>query len=499
MLKKIKSLLFKKPSVNEPSEDEIIEKITTEVESNIKELNGLIEWYWVDKPWAAIAITRDFDNTYYRVITPYLNDFEYIILNKVHQKLIDKLCLINEEPALIFNKEASKLIRFYSNLDRLSEAKIIYYLRRKCLGYDSIDPILKDPLIEDISCNGPNLPIYVYHVGYGFIPTNISFTQTYLNDFVSHLAEVADRHISVGFPVVEATLPDGSRLTAFWMKEISDRGSGFSIRKVKAEPFTPFDLVRLKTFSSEAIALLWLCVEFGINMMIIGGTASGKTTTLNALCSFIPKNKRIISIEDTRELKLNHKNWVPLVVREEKKVEGLNDKIDAMYLLKRALRMRAEYLIVGEVRGEEARILFQAMNTGHIVYSTMHAGSAYEAFTRLFNPPILVPPATILPLDLVIVQSLIKIEDHTVRRCIYIGELSNVDVENKKVEFNTIASWSRDNDSLTLKFMPNRVFEKIKRYVGWSDNEILRELEERRKIIENGILKGVRAWIFNKE
>ncbi|MCX8191515.1 MAG: type II/IV secretion system ATPase subunit, partial [Nitrososphaerales archaeon] len=307
---KIKRLFSRRPRVerhigrDEAPHEEVLRNIAREVENEIKDLKGLVEWYWVDRPWAAVAITKDVEsgNVCYRIVSPRLTTLEYTILNKVHYKLIDRLSLIDGDPSSIFDREASKLIRFYSNLNSIGEAKIIYYLRRRCLGYDSIDPIFKDPLVEDISCNGPDLPIYVYHVGYGFIPTNISFTRNYLNDFVSHLAEVADKHISIGFPVIEATLPDGSRLTAFWMREVSDRGSGFSIRRVKIEPLTPFDLVRLNTFSSNVMALLWLCVEFGVNMMIIGGTASGKTTTLNALCSFIPKNKRVISIEDTREL-----------------------------------------------------------------------------------------------------------------------------------------------------------------------------------------------------
>ena len=470
------------------------EVIANEVELKVKSLNGLVEWYWVDKPWAAVAITKKDTGYSYCVVTPDIGSLEFEVLNRVYYRLIDRLCLVDENPLTIFDREASKLIKSYVKIDPVGEAKIIYYLRRKSFGYNSIDPIYRDSFVEDILCNGPNLPVYVYHAGYGFIPTNISFSQDYLDDFVSHLAELANRHISIGFPVVEASLPDGSRLTAFWRKEVSDRGSGFAIRKPRVEPFTPIDLISLKTFNSELMALLWLSIELGVNMLIIGGTASGKTTTLNACCLFIPKNRRVVSIEDTRELKLPHDNWVPLVAREEKKIEGIQGGLDAMYLLKRALRIRVEYLIVGEIRGEEARILFQAMNTGHIVLSTMHAGSVEEAFIRLFNPPILVPPSMVLPLDLVIVQSIVQVEDREVRRCIYVGEVKGVDVENKRVSLHQLFSWDSRKDEIVKVDTPTRVFEKIKRFRRWNEKEILEEVKKRKDFLEHAILKGIRGY-----
>ena len=472
-----------------------LEAVADEVESKVKSLKGLVEWYWVDKPWAAVAIIKKDTSYFYQIVTPTIGSLEFDILNRVYHRLIDRLCLVDGDPSALFDKEASKLIKSYAKVDPIEESKIIYYLKRKSFGYDSIDPIYKDPFIEDITCNGPDLPVYVYHVGYGFVPTNISFSQDYLDDFVSHLAELADRHISIGFPVVEASLPDGSRLTAFWRKEVSDRGSGFVIRKLRVEPFTPIDLVRLETFNSELMALLWIFVELGVNMLIIGGTASGKTTTLNACCLFIPENRRIISIEDTRELKLLHDNWVPLVTREEKKLDGLRGGLDAMYLLKRALRMRAEYLIVGEVRGEEARILFQAMNTGHIVFSTMHAGSVEEAFTRLFNPPISVPPTMVLPLDLVVVQSIVQVEGREVRRCIYVGEVEEVDVENKKVSLRQLYSWDPKKDKIVKVDEPIRIFEKIKRFRRWNEKEVLEEIKKRKSLLEYAISKGIKGYM----
>ncbi|RLI20719.1 secretion system protein, partial [Candidatus Bathyarchaeota archaeon] len=259
--------------------------------------------------------------------------------------------------------------------------------------------------------------------------------------------------------------------------------------------FTPIDLVRLETFNSELMALLWIFVELGVNMLIIGGTASGKTTTLNACCLFIPENRRIISIEDTRELKLLHDNWVPLVTREEKKLDGLRGGLDAMYLLKRALRMRTEYLIVGEVRGEEARILFQAMNTGHIVFSTMHAGSVEEAFTRLFNPPISVPPTMVLPLDLVVVQSIVQVEGREVRRCVYVGEVEEVDVENKKVSLRQLYSWDPKKDKIVKVDKPIRIFEKIKRFRRWSEKEVLEEIKKRKSLLEYAISRGIKGYM----
>jgi flagellar protein FlaI len=239
------------------------------------------------------------------------------------------------------------------------------------------------------------------------------------------------------------------------------------------------------------MALLWLFVEYRMNMLIIGGTASGKTTTLNATSLFIPKNRRVVSIEDTREIRLMHKNWVPLITRQDKKVDSISTGIDEMYLLKRALRLRPEYILVGEVRGEEARILFQAMNTGHIVFSTIHAGRVEEAFIRLFNPPISVPPAMVVPLDIVLVQSLVQVGSKDVRRCIYLAEMKEVSVEERRAVFYPLYRLDSKTDKIVKVNSPSKTIKKIERVTAKTEQEIYKEIERRKEFLEDAIKKGV--------
>jgi flagellar protein FlaI len=504
----VKSKLFKrskKPKADskKASKKKAIEEVdyqqvlSEEIENKIKALtnpgteNKLDDWYWLEKPFAAAAILKQSQEHSYQVVTQTLTQSEYDVLNRVYHRLVDRLSIIEEDPTQVFDKEAAHLISTYMKVNKVQESKIIYYLKRKALGYDSLDPLFKDPLLEDVSCNGPDLPIYVYHMGYGFIKTNISFEEEYLDDFTSHLAELADRHLCIGEPVVEASLNDGSRLTAFYRNEVSTRGSSFALRKIRANPLSPIDLIRLGTFNSELMALLWLFVEYRMNMLIIGGTASGKTTTLNATSLFIPKNRRVVSIEDTREIRLIHKNWVPLITRQDKKIDSATTGIDEMFLLKRALRLRPEYILVGEVRGEEARILFQAMNTGHIVYSTIHAGSVEEAFIRLFNPPISVPPAMVVPLDLVLVQSLVQVGTKDVRRCVYLAEMKEVNVEERRAVFYPLYRLDSKTDKLVKVNSPAKTIKKIERMTAKTEQDIYKEIERRKAFLEYAISEGV--------
>jgi flagellar protein FlaI len=495
-LKKPKMTLKKKTAKKTSPTSDFNEIISEQIETEINSLatSGsnvkLVEWYWLDKPFAAVAILKDNVNYTYHVVTPAVSELGFDVLNRVYHRLVDRLSLINENPLKVFDKEVSNLIASYAKVNKLEEAKITYYLKRKSLGYDSVDPLFKDPLLEEITCNGPDLPVYVYHPNYGFIVTNLVFGEKYADDFTSHLAELADRHLCIGDPVVEATLKDGTRLTAFYRNEVATGGSAFALRKNRVTPLYPIDLVRLGTFNTELMALLWMFVEYNINMLIIGGTASGKTTTLNAMSLFIPRSRRIVSIEDTREIKLVHTNWVPLVTRQDKKIDNLPEGIDEMFLLKRALRLRPEYLLVGEVRGEEATILFQAMNTGHIVFSTIHAGSVDEAFIRLFNPPISVPPAMILPLDIVMVQSLIRQETTEVRRCIHMAEVEKVDIENRKGIFNPLYTWDSKINQLTKVNRPEKTIKKIMMMTGKTEKEVFEEIKRREDFLKDAIAKG---------
>ncbi|MEA1866470.1 MAG: type II/IV secretion system ATPase subunit, partial [Euryarchaeota archaeon] len=258
----------------------------------------------------------------------------------------------------VLRRKAMELLGYYSiDLNPHSVHKILHFLERNYVGYGKLDAMLRDSHIEDISCDGVGVPVFIYHNVHKNIETNVTFGEEYLNSFVIQLAQRGGKHISIGSPMVNATLPDGSRLQATLGKEVTTRGSSFTIRRFKEDPFTPVDMLNFKTCSSEMLAYLWLAIENNKSMILAGGTASGKTSTLNAVSMFIPPIAKVVSIEDTRELTLHHENWIAGVTREAIIAHEGVGEISMFELLKAALRQRPEYILVGEVRGAEALTL----------------------------------------------------------------------------------------------------------------------------------------------
>lgn len=324
------------------------------------------------------------------VVEPVLDPYETEVLNELEDALRDVLEeKVVEEGKLkeeILKENVDLLIRdMRLNLSAKLYYKILYYIVRDFIYYERITPLMLDKMLEDISCNGYNLPIYVFHRNYANLETNILFEESdELDSFVITLAQKCGKHISIAEPILDATMPDGSRLQMTFGREVTDNGSTFTIRKFRDQPITPIDLVAWGTFSAEQMAYLWLCIENKKSLIFAGGTASGKTTSMNAISLFIPRRAKIVTIEDTRELMLPHENWIPAVTREA--FHGEKGTIDMYDLLRAALRQRPEYIIVGEVRGKEALTLFQAMATGHTTYSTLHADSVNGVIHRLENP-----------------------------------------------------------------------------------------------------------------
>ena len=198
----------------------------------------------------------------------------------------------------------------------------IYYLKRDLSGYGPLDPLMQDPCLEDLSCNGNDLPVFIFHRDYGSLPTSVIFREDELNQFVLKLAQKANKQISLSNPMVDATLPDGARVQITYSDVVSLRGSSFTIRKFRAEPMTPLDLIRFGTYNAETLAFLWLAIEHRKSLLVVGGTASGKTSTMNAVSLFIPQNAKVVSLEDTREIQLPHRNWLPTQTREGNTARG---------------------------------------------------------------------------------------------------------------------------------------------------------------------------------
>ncbi|MDP2216084.1 MAG: type II/IV secretion system ATPase subunit [Methanolobus sp.] len=480
----------------------LFKKIEVEIEPYDPQLHGLIsefkgvegyeeiERYWVNEPYTFIVILYNEETNHhlYYVVEPELTDFEEVLLKEIRDRLRDVL-LVEEIDEDTCNKETVLESKIWSiiqdyTLEITSPmlAKISYYIKRDFIRFGKIDALMCDTTIEDVSGNGHDVPIFLYHRTYQNIPTNIVYPENELNSFIIQMAQRSGKHISVAEPIVDATMPDGSRIQMTLGTCVTAHGSTFTIRKFSETPITPVDLIKWGTFSAEAMAYLWLCIENNKSLIYAGGTASGKTSSLNAVSLFIPEKAKVITLEDTRELKLPHPNWIPSMTRDSFTADE-RGAVDMYDLLKAALRQRPEYLLVGEVRGKEALTLFQAMSTGHTTFSTMHADSVASAIHRLENPPISVPRSMIQALDIMSIQSQTYTKGKRVRRNIKLVEIIDIDPNTRNIRTNDIFVWDSENDVFVRTGESKALFD-IKMRRGWGQGRIDEELYYRQKILE---------------
>ncbi|WP_152040689.1 type II/IV secretion system ATPase subunit [Salinigranum salinum] len=377
-------------------------------------------------------------------------------------------------------------------LNEYQVEKLLYYLRRDFTGYERIDGIKHDINVEDISCDGYNSPVFVYHSDYEQIISNIYHGREELDDFVVKLAQRSGKGISKRSPQVDATLPDGSRAQLTLGKEVSDHGTNYTIRQFKDVPFTPIDLICWNTFSLDEMAFLWLCIENHKSLIFAGGTASGKTTSLNAVSLFIPSNSKIVSIEDTREVELPQRNWIASVTRPSFAEDDGGD-VDEFALLEAALRQRPDYIVMGEIRGEEGRTLFQVMSTGHTTYTTFHADSVGEVLKRFTTEPINVSKTMFTALDLVSIQTSTRVEGSKVRRNKSLTEINHYDAENDEINVQDVYQWQAETDEF-LKMGNSNTLEEIMFDRGWSAEKLDRELFKRQVVLAYLIDRGLNSY-----
>ncbi len=342
------------------------------------------------------------------------------------------------------------------NIEKAKKEKIMYYIVRDFVGYGPIDVLMSDPMIEDISCDGTGVPLFIFHKKYESLKASGVFEDDdTLNSFVVYLGQRCGKQISVANPILDGTTWEGHRVQATYSREITTRGSSFTIRRFKEKPFTPVELIQYNTASPEMVAYLWIAMEHGKSMMCCGGTASGKTATLNAAAIFIRPGAKIVSIEDTREINLPHENWIPGVTRSGVGEKGVGGKaageIDMYDLVRAALRQRPNYILVGEVRGKETYTMFQAMATGHPTCSTMHADSVKSMVNRLENPPINTPRILLTALNFVIIQKHARVGNSTVRRITQMVELVGFEPETNELITNTVYEWDSGTDTFVYK------------------------------------------------
>jgi flagellar protein FlaI len=508
---KLKQLFTRKKADQTLNQIELSQRVVSEeiISVNLKDIgaesakfkNGAplagdvvtLERYALNEPYAYARITRDpiRGNITYLVEEPKLDDNDFLNLQRLKGILNE---VLNLTPAEIKSKKAAGeyllkkseeiMTNYDFNLDPSKRNTLLYYIVRDNLGFGKIDSLMHDALIEDVSCDGINVPLYVWHRKYESIPTNIRFeTAEELDSFALRLAYMCGSHVSIAQPMLDACMPDGSRINLTYGSEVTRRGSTFTVRKFKLDPFTVTDLVTFSTISPEMAAYLWYAVENRVSILVAGGIAAGKTTLLNCLSMFIKPDMKVVSIEDTPELNLPHENWIPAATRTHFGLATETADITLFDLLKASLRQRPDYIIVGEIRGTEAYTLFQAVSTGHLGMSTVHAESVESAVYRLESAPMNIPRTLIAGIDIILVQKRVEIAGKPVRKTVAASEIVGLDPRSGEILTNEIYRWNPVGDTFDFTGR-SYILERIAEKTGISTEEASEEIQRRAKVIE---------------
>lgn len=462
----------------------------------------LLESYPLYEPWAHAYITED-------LATGTVNYIVYEISltpqeESVYKNIVDYIMWELEPPKVpvedvreYISKFAKRAIRLFQlKLGRtpgLSWSKIGYYIERNIVGYGPIDPLMRDPNIEDISCNGPALPIYVWHRKHEYIPSSVAFrTSQELDEFVVKLAHLAGKHISVAYPILDAILPGGHRVAATFQKEVSTKGSTFTIRKFREDPITVVDLISYGTISPEMAAYFWLAMDYKMTTLILGVTGAGKTSTLNALANLLRPTYKIVTIEDTPELRLPQENWVQLAARPSYLISGVSE-IKLYDLVKVSLRYRPDVIVVGEVRGEEAYVLFQAIATGHSGVTTLHAEDIDAAVKRLTSSPMNIPQSYIPLVNMaLVIKRVTKLDEsgrpRPVRRITSVWEIEDFG------RYREVAIWEPLRDRFRMNLKESLIVERVAKMLGLDAGDVIDDIIKRKAVLEYLTATGRRSY-----
>ena len=428
----------------------------------------------------------------YQLVFPETETATQAVLESIREHLVTELKIEPEE--IMSAKElqqlkgefADKALRLLkkqmTGLSEKNQKILVGILLHNSLGLGKMEILLQDKNLEEIVINDSKSPIWVYHIRLGWLKTNITIaTETEIYNYAAAIGRRVGTQITNLNPLMDAYLTTGDRANAT-LFPISSAGNTLTIRKFARRPWTITDFIESGTLSLDVAAFLWLAIQYELNIVVAGGTASGKTSLLNALTCFIPPNHRIISIEDTREIQLpKYLHWVPMTTRPPNP-EGMGE-VTMLQLMINALRMRPDRIIVGEIRrGKEAQVLFEAVNTGHSVYSTLHANTADETFRRLVNPPIDIPVALLGSLQLIAVMH--RDRRRGIRRVLEVAELiPTAGVKQMGIELNVIFRWIASEDAITELSKSFRAINDIKLYSGMDDDDVKRDIEDKKRVL----------------
>jgi flagellar protein FlaI len=446
--------------------------------------------------------TEDMDDILYHAIEPILNKSEEekrdeileLMYERAHlridiktqkelrkaiEEVLNEITVVDEKSAGKLGKSKGGKVRVTS----IEKANIKYDITKNIVGGGPLEPFMRDPNIEDIHIiTGQN--VHLIHKTFDMVETNINIDKKWASTFSQDFAEKIGSPVSDGQPIADGTLPDGSRVNIIHSKDVSLKGPTMTVRKFSETPISITQIVNWGTLSSGVAAYLWLCLQYGRSIFVCGETASGKTTTANAMFVFVPPEKKIYSVENTPEVQVPHAVWQQLLTRSTGPKEGHVDEGD---LLRAGLRSRPDYIIPGETRGIEGRVVFQAMQTGHPVVTTFHAGSVTKVIQRFTGHPINIPKTFMDNLDVVLIQMAVERKGKRLRRVLSIDEIEGYNKEVDGIMSRTAFQWNATDDTHIFKANRNSftLEQRIAKMAGLEDpTMIYAEFDRRKHIIE---------------
>ncbi len=463
-----------------------------------------IQRYPLVPPFCYVSILQnsDFSDLIYSVDELILNEDEvkiYYSVKELLEKQIDSPRMLDNLEAS-FTAEVTKLLKEHfigGKTQPVMLEKVRYFLKRDILGFGLIDPLFHDPFIEDITCGGSGKPIYIYHRGYEGLRTNILFRdEEFLDGFLMKMVHRAGKHISAAHPIVDASLPGKHRLAALYKKEVTTMGSSFTIRKFREDPITIVDLINSDTLDIDMAAYIWLLLDNKKSLMVIGSTGGGKTTILNAVTGTLNPSFKIFTVEDTAEINIPQENWFSLVSRASFGLESQGE-VSLFDLLKSGMRHRPDYILVGEIRGEEAYVLFQALATGHGGMATMHADDSESAIRRLMQKPMDIPGAYVPLMNCIITIKRVKLADASGGKSSKRVMARRVTEVTEIISSNNVRSvftWDPQHDGYLDNLNKSYLLPKIATDTGIDMEDIMADMNRRKAILTWLINRGTRDY-----